>query len=154
MHDLYFDSNEDEIKYLLLWGFKEESNEENQIKVQVVDSPEAHMTREIKQMMHDYIMRDLFLWSILMNRIDMAKVFLSHLKYRICAALIATKILKEYNLIATHGEMKENYMKSAEYFEQYAIECVKQCEKYDADQAYQIVLQRIELYGNVSCLQV
>ena len=99
-------------------------------------------------------MRDLFLWSILMNHIDMAKVLLSHIKYRICAALIATKILKKYHNKSVHGDLKDNYMKSIDYFQQYAIECINQCEKNDADQACQIILQRIELYGNVTCLQV
>jgi hypothetical protein len=99
-------------------------------------------------------MRDLFLWSILVNNIDMAKVFLCHVKYRICAALIATKILKKYHNEATHGELKDNYMMSADYFQEYAIQCINQCEMNDSDQACQIVLQRIELYGNVTCLQV
>ena len=42
-------------------------------------------------------LRDLFVWAILMNYIDMAKVCLSHMKYRICPALLATKILKQYH---------------------------------------------------------
>jgi hypothetical protein len=154
MHKLYFHTHEDENKYRLSWGFKEKNIEKNEVNVHVMDSHDYITHRENRQIIQDYVMRDLFLWSILMNRIDMAKVLLSHMKYRICAALIATKILKEYQNVATHGELKDGYMKSADYFQQYAIECINQCEKNDAEQAYQIVLQRIELYGNVTCLQV
>jgi hypothetical protein len=151
MHTLYFDTIEDENQYRFLWGLTEKSIEQNQ-NVDIIDPYD--LRRENKQIMQDSIMRDLFLWAILMNRIDMAKVFLSHLKYRICAALIATKILKTYHNESTHGDLKENYMKNANYFEQYAIECIDQCEKNNSDEACKIVVQRIELYGNVTCLQV
>lgn len=154
MYKLYFDQYEDENRYRLLWGFKEKPIEQDQLNVHVVIPDDHSIDKDKKQIIQDYTMRDLFLWSILMNRIDMAKIFLSHLKYRICAALIATKILKEYHKTASHGDLKENYAKSAEYFQEFAIECINQCEKNDADQACQIVLQRIELYGNVTCLQV
>ena len=154
MHKLYFDTHADENRYRHLWGFYDKNTEQNQINVHVIDPEDYSTNRENKQLIQDYTMRDLFLWSILMNRIEMAKVFLSHIKYRICSALIATKILKEYHHKSTHGELKDSYMKSAEYFQDYAIECINQCEKNDAEQACQIVLQRIELYGNVTCLQV
>ncbi len=84
----------------------------------------------------------------------MAKVFLAHAKYRICPALIATKILKEYYRKAPYGEIKNGYMESAKDFEKYAIGCLDKCDDYDADQACEIILQRNELYGYVTCLQV
>ena len=64
------------------------------------------------------------------------------------------KILKKYHKKANYGDLKEAYMKSAEYFEQYAIKCISLCELNDPDQACEIVVQQIELYGNVTCLQV
>ncbi|CAF4870469.1 unnamed protein product [Rotaria sp. Silwood1] len=154
MNKLYFNSEEHENTYRLLWGLDELNTEQNQINVQIIGSQDNLISKDNRQIIQDYIMRDLFLWSILMNHIDMAKVFLSHMKYRICAALLATKILKQYYSIATHGELKDSYMKNANYFQQYAIDCITQCEKNDSDQACQIILQRIELYGNVTCLQV
>ena len=136
MNKLYFNSEREEKAYRSLWGLNAEDTEPN------------------RQIIRDYTMRDLFLWSILMNHIDMAKVLLFYNKYRICAALIATKILKQYHSKAAYGELKANYMKNANYFQQYAIDCITQCEKNNLNQACQIVLQRIDLYGNVSCLQV
>ncbi|CAF1276333.1 unnamed protein product [Rotaria magnacalcarata] len=154
MSKLYFDSDRKEMKYRSLWGLNKEDAEQNAIPVEIVTDDDDLFDRENRQKVEDYVMRDLFLWSILMYHVDLAKVFLSYLKYRICAALIATKILKEYHRKATHGELKDSYMKNADYFQQYAIDCVTQCEKNDPDQACQIILQRIELYGNVTCLQV
>ena len=45
-------------------------------------------------------------------------------------------------------------MASAQYFEQYAIDCVNQCEMHDGNMACEIVLQQIDLFGYVTCLQV
>ncbi|CAF3973574.1 unnamed protein product, partial [Rotaria sordida] len=154
MNKLYFNNEKHENTYRLSWSLDEKNIEQNQINIPIIGSQDNLQDRENRQGIQDYIMRDLFLWSILMNHIDMAKVLLSYVKYRICAALIATKILKEYYSKATHGELKDSYMKNANYFQQYAIDCITQCEKNDPDQACQIVLQRIELYGNVTCLQV
>ncbi len=103
---------------------------------------------------HDYIMRDLFLWAILMNRVDMAKVLLSHMKYRICPALIATKIFKQYYRKAPYGDLQKSYKESATYFEQYAIDCLNKCDDNDGAKSCEIILQRNELYGYVTCLQV
>ncbi|CAF1094081.1 unnamed protein product [Adineta steineri] len=154
MHKLYFNSNDDEVKYRASWGLIEQNLErnveQNQINPQNPDQPD----KPNKEIVFDTIMRDLFIWAILMNYTEMAQVFLSHMKYRICAALIATKILKQYSHKAPYGDLKDSYKKNAKYFKEYAIACIKQCEKYDIDQAGQIVLQRIELYGNVTCLQI
>ncbi len=155
MHKLYFDTHEGENRYRFLWGLEvKTTKEQNQTDVHVMDNHDYLLNQENKQLMQDYIMRDLFLWSILMNRIEMAKVFLCHIKYRICAALIATKILKGYYSVAAYGESKDDYMKSADYFQDYAIQCINQCEKNDAHLACHIVLQQIELFGNVTPLQV
>ncbi|CAF0878333.1 unnamed protein product [Adineta steineri] len=146
MNKLYFNSNENEAEYRSSWG----------LMVQIQTNPrnfDPH-DKTNKEIVFDYIMRDLFIWAILMNHTEMAQVLLSHMKYRICAALIATKILKQYFRTASYGDLKDSYEKNAKYFEEYAIACIKQCEKYNTDQACQIVLQRIELYGNVTCLQV
>jgi hypothetical protein len=155
MHKLYFDSHEGENKYRNLWGMEGKPPiEKNQININVIDTYDYVLIKENGQLMRDYIMRDLFLWAILMNRIEMAKVFLCYLKYRVCAALIATQILRSYYLRAVYGESKDNYLKFADYFQDYAIACINQCEDNNPNQACQIVIQQIELFGNVTPLQV
>jgi len=140
IHELYFDTLEEE--------------DEDRIKNGLRQKKRSLSDDERKQIANDYIMRDLFLWSILMNQINMAKVFLSHMKYRICPALIATKILQQYHHKATYGKLKDEYSKSMTYFQQYAITCLEKCNDHDADKACEIVLERNELYGYVTCLQV
>lgn len=102
----------------------------------------------------DYIMRDLFLWAILTNRINTAKVLLYFMKYRICPALIAMKILREFHKTAEYGHLKDNYSESIDYFEKYAIDCMDICDDDDPHQTCEIILQQNELYGYVTCLQV
>ncbi len=140
MHKLYFDTAKEE--------------NDDRLESGLTKTNKALSDEEKREMADDYIMRDLFLWAILMNYIDMAKVFLAFMKYRICPALIATKILKEYYRKAPYGEIKNGYMESAKDFEKYAIGCLDKCDDYDADQACEIILQRNELYGYVTCLQV
>ncbi|CAF1449983.1 unnamed protein product [Adineta steineri] len=154
MHKLYFDSNKDVSEYRESWGLTEQNIDQNIEQNQMNAQNPDHHVKPNKEIVFDTIMRDLFIWAILMNHTEMAQVFLSHMKYRICAALIATKILKQYFQRAPYGDLKDSYEKNAQYFEEYAISCIKQCEKNDTDQACEIVLQRIELYGNVTCLQI
>lgn len=151
MHRLCFDSKEEEEKYITKRNLArvaatEEDAEKNDKSTSKNNNAVVTET--------DIMMRDLFLWAVLMNYIDMAKALLAHMKYRICSALIATKILKAYHNHASHGKLKENYMDGAKYFEQYAVDCITLCEKNDPEDACKMVLQRNELYGYVTCLQV
>jgi hypothetical protein len=154
MYELYFDTSEKETDYRVKNGLIKDPEQQKQNKYKDFESTSSLTDEENIVTQDDYIMRDLFLWSVLMNYPDMAQVFLSHMKYRICPALIATKIFKQYHKQAVYGELKDSYKTSAEYFEQYAIDCLENCDDNDADKACQIVLQQNELYGYVTCLQV
>jgi transient receptor potential cation channel subfamily M protein 2 len=147
MYKLYFNSLKEEHAYRVKNGLTSKSSEAESDDI-------IQLTTERNLTADDYIMRDLFIWSILMNRIEMAKVFLSHMKYRICPALIATKILKEYYKKAQYGDLKDSYLESKKYFEQYAIDCLDKCNENNGDTACEIVLQRNDLYGYVTCLLV
>lgn len=99
--------------------------------------------------------RDLFIWTILMNYIDMAKVLLAHLNHRICAALIARKILKSYrDKYAVFDDTKTEYTRSMDYFEDYAIDCLTLCYKNNPNMACELVLRQSDMFGNVTCLEV
>ncbi|CAF2673374.1 unnamed protein product [Rotaria sp. Silwood2] len=105
-----------------------------------------------KQLAKDYIIRDLFLWSIVMNYMDLAKVFLAHMKDRICSTLIATEILshlREHSSDAVHGDKKTNLTHWINYFEQYAINCIDLCFKNDPNMARILAIQRVEMFGDV-----
>lgn len=140
MYQLYYDTLESELT--------------DRKKRGLVDPEKTLSEEEILEKQSDYLLRDLFLWAILMNYIHMAVVFLSFMKYRICPALIATKILKEYYEKASYGDLKRKYLESAKYFEQYAMKCLDRCDAHDFELADQIIFQRNELYGYITCLQV
>lgn len=101
------------------------------------------------------IIRDLFFWAILVNYIDMAKALLAHINHRICAALIARKILSNYeDKYILYDDKKTEYIQSMDYFEDYAIECLKLCYKNNPNKACELILRQCDLFGNVTCLQV
>ncbi|CAF2356486.1 unnamed protein product [Rotaria sp. Silwood2] len=154
MHKLYFRDEEDEEKDRIKCGLMQNSAQSKKDTIRDTENNKFSSIVQKKQKAKKYIMRDLFLWAVLMNRIDMAKMFLFQLKYRICPALIATKILKKYYSIALYGELKDRYEENIKYFEQYAIDCLDKCDDHDADRACELVIQQNELYGYVTCLQV
>jgi hypothetical protein len=123
-------------------------NEGDQNASEVPDPEEAE--KEVRELVY----RDLFLWSILTNRIEMSKVILSHMQTRICAALIASKVFKSYLKFASDNESKDVLRSQAAQFEEYANECLKSCYNYDEEKACEIAIRRINIFGGVSCLQV
>ncbi|CAF4466447.1 unnamed protein product, partial [Didymodactylos carnosus] len=103
----------------------------------------------------EYVYRDLFLWAILTNRVEIAKVIVSHMQNRICASLIASKVFKTfYSIYAADNDSKETVKQLADNFESYACECLKCCYNYDEEKACEIAIRRIKLFGGVSCIQI
>jgi len=115
---------------------------------------EAIDPEEAKTQVRELVFRDLFLWSILTNRIEMSKVFLSHMNTRICAALIASKISKSYLSFAFDNESQDILRLQADQFEEYANECLKSCYNYDEDKACEIAIRQIHIFGDVSSVQI
>lgn len=153
MFDLYFDSEDEEMQHRKKWGLLIEDTIASRNGIQDAESRITLSTLQ-KGKARRYIIRDLFIWAILMNYVDMAKVFMCYLKYRICPALLATKILKAYHEKAVYGELKDEYKQSIDYFEKYAIDCLEECSSRDADRACQVVVQQNEIYGYITCIQV
>ncbi|CAF4967766.1 unnamed protein product [Rotaria sp. Silwood1] len=109
---------------------------------------------ETQKEARELVFRDLFLWSILTNRIEISKVILSHMQTRISAALIASKIFKSYKNFAYDNEAKDVLYCQAEQFEEYANECLKCCYYFNEEKAHEIAIRSINVFGGVSCLQV
>ena len=118
------------------------------------DDSEVPDPEEARKEARELVFRDLFLWSILTNRIEMSKVLLSHMETRICAALIASKVFKSYLYFALDNESKDLLQSLANQYEEYANECLKSCYNYDEEKACEIAIRRINIFGGVSCLQV
>lgn len=153
IRDMYFDNSEDEKKFISDYGLIK-IKEKSDGSVPSDDEIDDDLVSMQDSRFQDLIIRDLFIWSILRNHIDMAKVFLARMKYRICGALIAKAILKEFYRKSNRRDHKKEYKTSADYFENYAIECVKCCDKMDEEQTDELVLQGIDFFGGITCLQV
>jgi hypothetical protein len=104
--------------------------------------------------MGEYIYRDLFLWCVLTHRLEMAKIFLGQMKIRICSALIASKILKSLAKYAPDHDSKDKIYLEADDFETYAIECIRCSYFYDRGLAWELIMRCVDLYGEVTCLQM
>ncbi|CAF1146199.1 unnamed protein product [Adineta steineri] len=102
----------------------------------------------------EHIYRDLFLWCILTYRRDMAKIFLSQLKTRICSALIASKILKSLAAYAPDQVAKDTLFAKANDFETYAIEFVRCAYINGRHKTCELIMRCTNLYGGVTCLQM
>jgi len=102
----------------------------------------------------EYIYRDLFIWCVLTYRLDMAKIFLSKMKTRICSALIASKILKSLASYAPDQAAKDTLFAKANDFEIHAIEFVRCSYVYDKHQACELIMRQVDLYSGVTCLQM
>ncbi|CAF1306706.1 unnamed protein product [Adineta steineri] len=102
----------------------------------------------------EYIYRDIFLWCILTYRLDMAKIFLSQMKTRICSALIASKILKSFADYAPDQAAKDILFAKANDFETHAIEFVRCAYVKNKHKACQLIMRSTNLYKGVTSLQM
>jgi hypothetical protein len=118
------------------------------------DESEVADPDEAKKDRRQVVYRNLFFWAILTSRIQMCKVIMSFMQSRICAALIASKIMKSYQELANDNELKDTLLTRANEFEEYANQSLQRCYTADEDQACEIAIRRIYLFGGVTCLQV
>lgn len=120
------------------------------------DNNERHFHRQ--PMENDYtkhhMLRDLFLWSIFLDMPDMAKVLLLHIRSRICAALIASTLFKEYSKLSSTADLKEKFVRQALDFESYAAMSLDKCYEYNEQRTCELLLRQIPLFGNITCIQV
>ena len=118
------------------------------------DESEVPDPEEAEKEVRELVYRDLFFWAILTNRIQMSKVIMSFMQSRICAALIASKIMKSYQKLANDNELKDILLTRANEFEEYANQSLQRCYTADEDKGCEIAIRRIYLFGGVTCLQV
>ncbi|CAF3987825.1 unnamed protein product [Rotaria magnacalcarata] len=99
-------------------------------------------------------LRDLFLWSVFMGHVELAKVLLVYLKPRICASLIASKVFTEYSKKTNIIQFKNKMKNIADEFELYAVKCIDSCYEYNETKACELILRQISLFGNITIAQV
>lgn len=102
----------------------------------------------------EVIYRDIFLWCVLTFRLPMAKVILGQMKTRICSALIASQLLKSFISYAPDHDSRDALSDEANLFETYAIEFVRCSYLYNKQNACELIMREVKLYGGVTCLQM
>ena len=100
------------------------------------------------------MLRDLFLWAVFMDMFEMAKMLLIHVQTRICAALIASAIFKQYAKLANTIDLEATLRTQALYFETYAANSVDQCYEYNERIACELLFRQVPLFGYITCMQV
>ena len=107
-----------------------------------------------KEYSKEQMLRDLFLWAVFMNMAEMAKVLLIHVQSRVCAALIASAIFKQYAKLADTIDLETTLCTQALYFETYAANCIEQCYEYNERTTCELLFRQVPLFGYVTCMQV
>lgn len=100
------------------------------------------------------MLRDLLLWAVFTNRIDMAKVLILHIRPRISAALACAAILKNRARKTAASDKRHKYQQQAADFEIYATECIDACYVKNERKACELLIREIPLFGNITCMQV
>ena len=127
---------------------------EHQTKVASSQVTPATRATVIKKRDVEHIYRDIFLWCVLTCRLATAKIILGRMNSRICSALIASKILKSLTDYAPDHESKDRLYSEASIFDTYAIEFVRCSYSYDKEQACELIMRQVKIYGDVTCLQM
>ena len=100
------------------------------------------------------MLRDLLLWAVLTDRIDMAKVLILHIRPRISAALVCAAILKNRAHRTPASDRRHLYQQQADDFEIYATKCIDACYMRSERKACELLIREIPLFGNITCVQV
>lgn len=100
------------------------------------------------------MLRDLLFWAVFTDRIDMAKVFILHIRPRICAALTCAAILKSRARKTPASDKRHLYKQQADDFELYATDCINACYFKSERKACELMIREVPLFGNITCMQV
>ncbi|CAF5073595.1 unnamed protein product, partial [Rotaria sp. Silwood1] len=79
---------------------------------------------------------------------------LLHVRYSICAALIASAVFKRYSKSSQTVYLKEKFLAQSSDFETYAAMIIDKCYEFSEECACELLLRQIPLFGNVTCMQV
>ncbi|CAF0905041.1 unnamed protein product [Rotaria sordida] len=94
--------------------------------------------------------RELFLWSVIAGRRDLAVLFWSRGKNKICAALIATLIYK----LHARDENDTSYKQSIEEFEGFAVQMLDKLYQANSKACLKAIIRQIPAYGNATWLEL
>ncbi|XP_069135889.1 transient receptor potential cation channel subfamily M member-like 2 isoform X2 [Argopecten irradians] len=96
----------------------------------------------------------LFLWCVLTNRQEMAKLFWKYGTDHIAAALVAHGILKQMSILIGDKESEKILKQNSDEFCQLALNILNECQEKDEKKAADLLIQRMEEWGHTTCEQI
>ncbi|KAK6180329.1 hypothetical protein SNE40_012504 [Patella caerulea] len=100
----------------------------------------------------DHPIQDLFIWSILMNRQELAKLFWVELDEPIAAALFANGLYKGLKMISVDTEISQILQQNADEFENLAIGVLNSCYEKDENKAQDLLIRELPNWGETTCV--
>ncbi|XP_061181480.1 transient receptor potential cation channel subfamily M member 2-like [Saccostrea echinata] len=97
---------------------------------------------------------DLFLWSVLMNRQDMAKLFWRQGKDATAYALLAFGILNAIATKTDDTELRNSLIRNAEEFGDLAMGVLNECFEADEKKTNFLLIRRHEQFDGANCLKI
>ncbi|XP_048780497.1 transient receptor potential cation channel subfamily M member 2-like isoform X2 [Ostrea edulis] len=97
---------------------------------------------------------DLFLWSVLMNRQDMAKLFWKQGKDATAYALLAFGILNAMATKTDDTELRNSLIRNAEEFGDLAVGVLNECFEADERKTNFLLIRRHEQFDGANCLKI
>ncbi|XP_072541667.1 transient receptor potential cation channel subfamily M member 2 [Salminus brasiliensis] len=99
--------------------------------------------------------RDLFLWSVLQNKRELAEIAWEECSDCIAAALAASKILKKLAREGgDNGEEAESMRELASHYEKRAIGVFSECHSCDEQRAQKLLTRVSSSWGGATCLRL
>ncbi|XP_053732121.1 LOW QUALITY PROTEIN: transient receptor potential cation channel subfamily M member 2-like [Synchiropus splendidus] len=98
--------------------------------------------------------RDLFLWAVVQSNKELAEIAWEQCRDCICAALAASKILKEMSRGGSDADEAEDMRLLARHYEQHAIGVFTQCYSCDQERAKKLLVRVSPFWGKMTCLHL
>ncbi|XP_036366346.1 transient receptor potential cation channel subfamily M member-like 2 isoform X3 [Octopus sinensis] len=102
----------------------------------------------------NYPANELFLWSVLLNRQEMAFLFWKEGMEALPSALVANKLLKSLKLRSKDYDQKIKLQEHADLFEERAIGVLTECYSSDEKMALDLLVQERQNWSNATCMLI
>ncbi|XP_060069972.1 transient receptor potential cation channel subfamily M member 2-like [Ylistrum balloti] len=98
--------------------------------------------------------QQLFLWSVLTGKQEMAKVLWKFGQDQIAMALIACRLLKKISKSSRFPNMKDKLTKNAEEFCQLALDITFECFENDDEKAMDLLMTHMGRWEDITCIEI
>ncbi|KAK3607930.1 hypothetical protein CHS0354_006523 [Potamilus streckersoni] len=97
---------------------------------------------------------DLFLWSVLNNKQDVAKLLWYHVEDKMAAALVAHALLSAMSCKIEDRELCAEIEENGSEFMTLAIQVAQECHEEDEKKTQDMLIRRMKQWGNTTCIEI